>query len=241
MATPSHVPMGGPFGPPLPTHESEVFMGSSTVSVDGDAHSYNGLPVLSCQSVGMPAPTRKKGAPPKSLVLPTSTILSIPTGPPVIIGGPPTISLVTLGSRAALSALGKGLRRLQRGSGRVGKAMRAASDGAQKAGDALAKTLKLGDNSRNAVQRATCTVTGHPVDVATGKVFTDHIDFELPGPLPFKWERVWYSTSTYRGPLGHGWHHAYDAALYVADDVVLYSPLPDARRQAHRISGVGYR
>jgi hypothetical protein len=50
-----HVPVGGTFAP-MPTGESEVFMGSSTVAVDGDAQSYFGLPVLSCQSIGMPAP-----------------------------------------------------------------------------------------------------------------------------------------------------------------------------------------
>ena len=49
-----HLPLGGPFGPPPPTNESEVFMGSSSVAVDGDAQSHLGLPVLSCQSIGMP-------------------------------------------------------------------------------------------------------------------------------------------------------------------------------------------
>ena len=39
-ATPPHVPIGGPsYGPPPPTNEAEVFMGSQTVSVDGDAMS----------------------------------------------------------------------------------------------------------------------------------------------------------------------------------------------------------
>ena len=72
------------------------------------------------------------------------------------------------------------------------------------------------------MHKAICTVTGHPVDVATGKVFTEKVDFELPGPIPFKWERTWFSTSTYQGPLGHGWHHGYDAGLYVDKDVILY-------------------
>jgi RHS repeat-associated protein len=64
-------------------------------------------------------------------------------------------------------------------------------------------------------------VTGHPVDVATGKVFTDAVDFELPGPIPFRWERVWYSCSVYDGPLGHGWHHSYDMALREEDGAVV--------------------
>ncbi|MFO7179507.1 MAG: DUF6531 domain-containing protein, partial [Pseudomonadota bacterium] len=226
-----HLPLGGPFGPPPPTNESEVFMGSASVAVDGDAQSHLGLPVLSCQSVGMPPPFRPKGAPPKSMVLPTSVVLSIPMGPPVLIGGPPTISLMALGFRAGLAGLGRlgaMIRRAQRGAGRFGRAMRAITARARRAGDALADALRLGPRARNRINRAICTVTGHPVDVATGKVFTEKVDFEVPSALPFKWERVWYSTSTYRGPLGHGWHHPYDAALYVAPEVVLYRA-PDGR------------
>jgi RHS repeat-associated protein len=225
-----HLPLGGPLVPP-PTMESEVFMGSSTVAIDGDAQSYLALPVLSCQSIGMPAPFRPKGAPPKSLVLPTSAVLSIPMGPPVFIGGPPTISLMAMGFRAGAALLGKlgpMIRRAQRGAGRAGRAMRALTAKARRAGNALADFLRLGQKGRNRVNRAICTVTGHPVDVATGKVFTEKLDFELPGTIPFKWERVWYSTSTYFGALGHGWHHCYDAALYVHPDVVLYRT-PDGR------------
>src|SRR5262245_25174412 len=129
VATPPHLPVPSAFAPPA-SNESEIFMGSATVDLDGDAGSHMALPVLSCQTVGMPAPTRKKGSPPKSLVLPLSMVLPIPAGPPVMIGGPPTISLMSLGQRAAFAALGKlgkGLRRLQRGSGRIGDAMRAAT------------------------------------------------------------------------------------------------------------------
>ncbi|MBL7798022.1 MAG: RHS repeat protein, partial [Saprospiraceae bacterium] len=71
-------------------------------------------------------------------------------------------------------------------------------------------------NLRNKVHKGICAVTGHPVDIATGKVFTEITDFELPGPIPLVWERTWYSTSAYNGPLGHGWHHTYD--LYLAND-----------------------
>jgi RHS repeat-associated protein len=49
----------------------------------------------------------------------------------------------------------------------------------------------------------------HPVDVATGRAFTDEaIDLKLPGPLPFKWSRS-YSTSASRrdAGLGWGWSH----------------------------------
>jgi len=91
-----HLPLGGPLVPP-PTGEGEVFMGSMTVALDGDAQSFLGMPVLTCQSIGMPAPLRPKGAPPKSLVLPTSSLLATPMGMPVLIGGPPTISLMGAG------------------------------------------------------------------------------------------------------------------------------------------------
>ncbi|MDE1150581.1 MAG: DUF6531 domain-containing protein [Azospirillaceae bacterium] len=55
---------------------------------------------------------------------------------------------------------------------------------------------------------------GHPVDVATGELFTEAADFGVPGPLPLAWSRVWFSSSTHQGDLGSGWHHPYDMALY---------------------------
>lgn len=108
------------------------------------------------------------------------------------------------------------------------KVAKAFSDRAHAAANRLADRHGLGDRARNLTHRGICTVTGHPVDVATGKVFTDAVDLALPGPLPLSFERVWFSTSTYEGPLGHGWHHSYDAALYVAADAVLYRT-PDGR------------
>lgn len=75
---------------------------------------------------------------------------------------------------------------------------------------------------RNRVSREQTTNTGHPVDVATGKVFTDTTDVDLPGVLGLCWQRVWYSTSRHVGPLGHGWHHSYDAALMLRPERVQY-------------------
>jgi RHS repeat-associated protein len=102
-----------------------------------------------------------------------------------------------------------------------------AAVGGERAG-AIADRLGLGDRARNGAHRDVCSITGHPVDIATGKVFTEFTDLELPGPLPLRFERVWYSTSTYVGPLGHGWHHSYDAGLYVTAEEVLYRT-PDGR------------
>ena len=92
-------------------------------------------------------------------------------------------------------------------------------------------TLGLGKATwlRNALSRAICSLTGHPVDVATGKVLTEHVDFDLPGPIPLRWERVWYSTSIHRGPLGYGWHHAYDAALLPVGSDLVAVRLSDGR------------
>ena len=91
---------------------------------------------------------------------------------------------------------------------------------------------------RNQVARDETTNTGHPVDVATGKVFTDKTDVALPGVLGLCWQRVWYSTSSYAGPLGHGWHHSYDASLTVQADAVHYHT-PDGRSVAFPVLGLG--
>ena len=91
----------------------------------------------------------------------------------------------------------------------------------------------------NRVHRDKSTLTGHPVDVATGKVLTEKVDFETEGPLPLRWERVWYSTSRHRGPIGHGWHHCYDSALLevAADAMVLRTP--DGRDRRLPALGLG--
>ena len=109
-----HFPIGGMFVKP-PANECEVFMGSLTVNFDGEPATYLALPVLSCQDIGIPPPFRlKKKSKTKSLVLPTSVVLAIPLGKSILIGGPPTISLMALGMRAGFSALGKGFRKLRK-------------------------------------------------------------------------------------------------------------------------------
>ncbi len=78
-----------------------------------------------------------------------------------------------------------------------------------------------------------CTKVGHPIDVATGMLFTDKVDFSLPGPIPLVWERTWYSASDYQGPLGHGWHHAYDLGLTLdAETNVAVLRMADGRQVA---------
>ena len=208
--------MGGEWVPPPPGNEGELFMGSSTVSFDGDAASHMMHPALTCQSVGMPQPPRpnpkKKPKPKATLMLPTSFVLPIPGGPPVFIGGPPTISLMALGMKAAMAGLGKAFKKYKKWA-KKSKRMKKISKKIHKKANKVMDKLGVPPNVRNKVHKGICSVTGHPVDVCSGKVFTDHVDFELPGPIPLKWERTWYSTSVYDGPLGHGWHHSYDMKL----------------------------
>jgi len=207
-----HIPIGGMFVPPPPGNEGEIFMGSSTVLAEDEPLSSLGMPVLSCQSIGMMPPVRKK-VKTTSMVLPTSVVLSIPAGMPVLVGGPPTISLMSMGMKAGMAGLGK-LNKLKKSS----KMMKKMSDKVHDAASKAMKKMGVPPNIQNKVHRGICSVTGHPVDIATGKVFTDFVDFELPGPIPFKWERIYYSCSVLDGSLGYGWHHNYDMALAFDDD-----------------------
>ncbi|RPD45944.1 DUF4280 domain-containing protein, partial [Hymenobacter sediminis] len=131
--------------------------------------------------------------------------------------------VMSLASRAARSAAGKL------------KVMGKVMTGAKKARRTEKAVAKAGAKARkleaveDCVGPKKCTREGHPVDVAAGLVFTEAVDFELPGPIPFVWERIWYSRSTHQGALGHGWHHRYDLALTVEEDGTLALRMADGR------------
>ena len=212
-----HIPMGGPFLKP-PSNESEMFMGSSTVLVEGEPQSFATCPALSCQDLGMPAPLRaKKKGGGKSLMLPVTMVMPIPAGAPVLVGGAPTISMP--GPELLLGPLAKSLVKIRKAvvkrSKRARRGLKALSKRVHGVADEVLDKLRVGPESalRNQVHRNICAVTGHPVDIATGKMFTEFVDLTLGGPLPFAIERVWYSTSTYVGPFGHGWHASFDLGL----------------------------
>ena len=80
------------------------------------------------------------------------------------------------------------------------------------------------------VELKKCFTEGHPVDVASGLLFTQATDFSLPGPLPLVWSRTWLSRSTHQGALGYGWHHDYDLGLTLADDGGATLRLADGRQ-----------
>ncbi|KXU95308.1 hypothetical protein CR51_25255 [Caballeronia megalochromosomata] len=95
-----HFPMGAGFGgvdAKIPSHDSEAFMGSKTVLANNDPMSFAALPALSCSFVGM-KPTDKKGSHAKRdyLSLPTSVMLPIPAGRPVLVGGPPMFNMAAV-------------------------------------------------------------------------------------------------------------------------------------------------
>ena len=170
---PGEVVMPAP--PVKPENDAVAIFGSKTVTIGGSNAVRLGDIQLSCSE-----PVR----------LPSSVTLAIPKGPLILIGGPPSLDL--------MSAVMASLR------------TRFVSDSLH----ALVSRLAPG-RFRNLLHRTVCFFTGHPVDVASGKVMTSSVDAELPGPLPLRIERVYSSAFGDRdGPLGHGWSLSLDQAIW---------------------------
>jgi len=208
-----------PFPIVKPIASSEMWMGSSTVLADGGPCSTQFHPALSCNLIGLPAPFRiTKPKPKVALMAPTSMLLIITSGgAPVLVGGPPTIDLFQLAMQLGL----RGISKLWKGK-------------TPKVDVPEPKKPKLGD-----VQPPEKTICkGEPIDMATGRVYSTNTDIELPGPIPFVWQRTYYSDAEANGPLGYNWHHSYNMGLYdmgngyatirLADGRETVLPLPDA-------------
>lgn len=76
---------------------------------------------------------------------------------------------------------------------------------------------------RDFLHKAVCFVTGHPVNVANGVMFTTWSDFELPGPIPLEFSRCYRSGFCDRdSPLGYGWSHSLDEQLWIEPHCVAY-------------------
>ncbi len=176
-------PPPAPGAPVKPEGDAISVFGSQTVNLMGTSAVRMGDKSMSCGE-----PVR----------LPSSTVLAIPKGMPVMIGGPPAISI--------MDAVGALLR-----SKWVAGYLH----------DILSR-FKPG-RLRSLISKAICFVTGHPVDVATGRVLTDQVDWQLPGPLPLTFERSYSSAWANRnGPLGHGWSHSLDQAVWAERGRVVY-------------------
>lgn len=162
--------------PPIkPENDAVVVFGSKTVHVMGSNAVRLGDIALSCS---------------EPLRLPSSAVLAVPKGLPILIGGPPSLDL----SAARAAAL----------------RTRFVSDALH----ALVSRCPF-DRLRDLLHRVVCHYTGHPVDVASGKVMTEFVDAELPGPLPLKIERLYSSTFASRsGLVGRGWSLSLDQAVW---------------------------
>jgi len=173
-----------PPGPPVaPEGDAISVFGSQTVSMMGSSAVRMGDKSMSCGE-----PVR----------LPSSTVLAIPKGPPVMTGGPPALSISD-----AIGALLKS----KWIAGYLHDLLSRMSPG----------------RLRNILSWAVCFVTGHPVDVATGRVLTHHVDWELPGELALNFERNYASSWANRaGPLGYGWSHSLDQAVWGERGKLIY-------------------
>ncbi|BFG73721.1 RHS repeat-associated core domain-containing protein [Paraburkholderia terrae] len=115
-----HFPLGAGFADTDatgPSQDSESFMGSRTVLANNDPLSFLALPALSCWFVGMePMGHNSAHTDRKYPSLPTSVMLPIPAGNPVLVGGPPVMNMMAVaaalfkafrGSKLAKKLFGK--------------------------------------------------------------------------------------------------------------------------------------
>jgi RHS repeat-associated protein len=104
-----HFPLGAAFAGADargPSQDSESFMGSRTVLANNDPMSFLALPALSCWCAGMEPMKHNSAHTDRTYPsLPTSTMLPIPAGNPVLVGGPPIMNMM-----AAAAALFKAFR-----------------------------------------------------------------------------------------------------------------------------------
>jgi len=84
---------------------------------------------------------------------------------------------------------------------------------------------------------ANSKMCGDPINMLTGEELFSHVDFELGGPLPLVWKRLYRSTASgRRGDLGYGWSHPFDQSIELKDGQLIHRdaegafitfPLPD--------------
>ncbi len=170
---------GAPPAPPdlpvAPANDAVLITGSKTVFSMGSNQCRLGDLAMSCAE-----PVR----------LPSSVLLPIPKGPPVLVGGPPAVDFM-----AAAMAFIKTKTIANELHGLVSRV----------------KNQRL----RNFLHWGVCTLTGHPVDVATGRVLTRETDYQLRGPLRLAFGRHYSSAWADReSPLGWGWSHTFDQAVW---------------------------
>ncbi len=189
--------------PPAPSNDALLYFGSLNVTLGGSYGVRLGDIALSCND-----PVR----------LPTSVVMAIPKGPPVLNMPPMVPDLKAIAMAIAMHGLMKGLGALARRGAALFRRLRAGSAFFQSLSEKLGGCHPPDGASRwrQMWSRAVRSVTGHPVDVVTGNLFTSAIDVELPGPLPLIIERVYESAGSEKsGALGYGWGHSLDETLWM--------------------------
>src|SRR5262249_11740056 len=143
---------------------------------------------------------------PTSLVLPLSVVLPIAGGPPVLIGGPPTISLSLIAGKGFAHRLAKALGKFF--GTKLGKRITAFF---WKAQQKFVSWMKRG--------YLQCVILkAEPVNVISGEVVFGAADFALPGRLSLTWARQYGSRHSRAGLCGPGWETPADARLQLEPD-----------------------
>jgi YD repeat-containing protein len=149
--------------------------------------------------------------------MPTSLVLAVPKGPLVLVVRPPVPDLKLIATMLAFKLAGAILKAIAKA---LGKLIRFLQRGPlSKFFEKLSKKMKSknpkGSRARQMWNDFVCFLTGHPVDVATGRVITSQTDLELFGPLPLTFSRRYDSSASHRpGVLGYGWAHPFDQAVW---------------------------
>ena len=73
-----------------------------------------------------------------------------------------------------------------------------------------------------AASRAAGCVTGEPIDICTGAVVEDPIDFIIPGPIPFEWVRHYTNVFLKNDSMGWCWTHEYHRYLDINEKHIKY-------------------
>ncbi|MCV9933720.1 DUF6531 domain-containing protein [Flavobacterium sp. LS1R47] len=196
-----HIPLFSPWVMALIIgHESMNFFASETVYSDGTRMSPKGHMLMTCNDIGIPlsmavgkTKVGKKMLPfAPTLFAPTSFSLPIPTGKPVMIGGPYPPDwggmITGLASSIGFSTLLKKAR-------------------------GLVKKFNLSGKSPKGLKKVLCRFGFEPINLVNGAVIYEGSDFDIASPISLNWERTWYSDSEYIGWLGHGVHSIYDRAV----------------------------
>ncbi|HEX4473778.1 MAG TPA: DUF6531 domain-containing protein [Polyangiaceae bacterium] len=188
MNLPPHLPVPGPPEEGKFDNDAKLLFGALNVSICGNLAVRLGDIALSCGD-----PTR----------MPTSTVLAIPKGS-IVLTMPAMVPDIGLIVQELAFAAFAWFRKFQKES---------------EFWEKISSKLKFAEAEESRGKQlwndAVCFLTGHPVDVATGRVITRQTDLELHGSLPLRFERRYDTAAAKRtGTLAPGWSHNYQEALW---------------------------